>query len=113
MTTSFARALVLPGCLIAWDLQLRQIQLAVHARRLRSDGHKSGKFGLKAQVMQPVQITLYDELFPLTAGEVLEVFFSNRFTPQVMPEVLAEAGLTLVRRFSLTRTRKVFTCAPR
>jgi uncharacterized SAM-dependent methyltransferase len=61
--------------------------------------------------MQPVQLTLYGEMFPMTAGEVLEVFFSNRFTPQVMPEVLAAAGLTLVQMFLFdSQEEAIYVC---
>lgn len=70
-----------------------QIQLAVSTHLLRPDGH-IWQIRAEAMVRQPVPLTLYGEKFTFTAGEILEVFFSNRFTPQVMPAVLAEAGLT-------------------
>ncbi len=86
------------GLLDSLGFAASQIQLAVHTHLLRSDGH-IWQIRTEARMMQPVQLTLYGEMFSLTAGEVLEVFFSNRFTPQVMPEVLTAAGLTLVQTF--------------
>ncbi len=84
------------GLLDSLGFAAPQIQLAVHTHLLRNDGH-IWQIRTEARMMQPVQLTLYGEMFPMTAGEVFEVFFSNRFTPQVMPEMLAEAGLTLVQ----------------
>jgi uncharacterized SAM-dependent methyltransferase len=84
------------GLLDSLGFAASQTQLAVHTHLLRCDGH-IWQIRTEARMMQPVQLTLYGEMFPMTAGEVLEVFFSNRFTPQVMPEVLAAAGLTLVQ----------------
>ena len=65
---------------------------------IHPDGH-IWQIRAEATVRQPVQLTLYGETFNVMAGELLEVFFSNRFTPQVMPGVLAEAGLTLLQTF--------------
>ena len=46
------------------------------------------------------------------AGESLEVFFSTRFTPQVMPAVLAEAGLTLLQTFLFdSQEEAIYLCA--
>jgi uncharacterized SAM-dependent methyltransferase len=98
------------GLLASLGFAASQIRLAVHTHLLRSDGH-IWQIRAEAQVIQPVQITLYGEIFPLTAGAVLEVFFSNRFTPQVMPEVLTEAGLTLVQTFLFdSQEEAIYVC---
>jgi uncharacterized SAM-dependent methyltransferase len=86
------------GLLDSLGFAAPQIQLAVHTHLLHPDGH-IWQIRAEATVRQPVQFTLYGETFAFTAGELLEVFFSNRFTPQVMPGVLAEAGLTLLQTF--------------
>jgi len=88
--------------LIAWDVAASQIQLAWHAR-LYGVTAISGQIRLRAGDCNRYQITLYDELFPLTAARCSRCFSSNLLvtTTEVMPEVLAEAGLTLVQTFSL------------
>jgi uncharacterized SAM-dependent methyltransferase len=75
-----------------------QVQLTVSPHLLRPDGH-IWQIRAEAAVRQPLQCTLYDETFAFAVGESLEVFFSTRFTPEVMPEVLAEAGLTPLQTF--------------
>ena len=86
------------GLLDSLGFVASQIQLTVHSHLLRPDGH-IWQIRAEAAVRQPVQLALYGETFTFTAGEVLKVFFSNRFTPQVMPKVLADAGLTLLQTF--------------
>jgi len=86
------------GLLDSLGFTASQIQLAVHTQLLRSDGH-IWQIRAEATMRQPVQLTIYDEVFPFAVGESLEVFFSTRFTPPVMPAVLAEAGLTLLQTF--------------
>jgi uncharacterized SAM-dependent methyltransferase len=82
------------GLLDSLGFAASQIQLAVSPHLLRADGH-IWQIRATATVQQALQLSVYDEMFRFTAGDTLEVFFSNRFTPQVMPEVLAEAGLRL------------------
>jgi uncharacterized SAM-dependent methyltransferase len=86
------------GLLDSLGFAASQIRLAVHTSPLRADDH-IWQIRAEATVQHPMHLTVYDEMFNFTAGESIEVFFSNRFTPQVMPEVLAEAGLTLVQTF--------------
>jgi len=86
------------GLLDSLGFAASQIQLAVHSRLLRADGH-IWQIRAEATVQHQMHLTVYDETFSFMAGESIEAFFSNRFTPQVMPEVLAEAGLTLVQTF--------------
>jgi len=99
------------GLLDSLGFAASQIQLAVHTHLLRPDGH-IWQIRAEATVGQLVQLTLYGETFTFTAGEVLEVFFSNRFTPQVMSEVLTEAGLTLFRTFLFdSQEEAIYLCA--
>ena len=84
------------GLLDSLGFGASQIQLAVHTHCLRADGH-IWQIRAEATVQHPMRLTVYDATFTYTAGETIEVFFSNRFTPQVMPEVLASAGLALLQ----------------
>ena len=99
------------GLLDSLGFAASQIQLAVHPRLLRADGH-IWQIRAAATVQQPIHLTVYDEAFDYTSGESIEVFFSNRFTPQVMPEVLAAAGLTLVQTLLFdSQEEAIYLCA--
>ena len=99
------------GLLDSLGLATSQIQLTVFPQLLRSDGH-IWQIRAEAAVRQPLQCTLYDEMFVFAVGESLEVFFSTRFTPQVMPEVLAEAGLTPLQTFLFeSHEEAIYLCA--
>ena len=86
------------GLLDSLGFAASQIQLAVSPHLLRADG-QIWQIRAEATVQHPMHLTVYDEMFHFAAGDTMEVFFSNRFTPQVMPAVLAEAGLILVQTF--------------
>jgi uncharacterized SAM-dependent methyltransferase len=99
------------GLLDSLGFTASQRQLAVYTQLLRSDGH-IWQIRAAATMRQPVQLTLYDEAFPFAPGESLEVFFSTRFTPQVMPAVLAEAGLTLLQTWLFdSQEEAIYLCA--
>ncbi|MGQ4807665.1 Histidine N-alpha-methyltransferase [Candidatus Entotheonellaceae bacterium PAL068K] len=72
--------------------------VCVEAQPLGLDGHV-WQIRAAAQWLRPVQLTLYDEVFTFEKGERLHLFSSNRFTPQIMPHLLAAAGLRLVDTF--------------
>ena len=72
----------------------------------------SGRSALRLRCDNLLQFTLYDEMFAFAVGESLEIFFSTRFTPQVMPEVLAEAGLTPLQTFLFeSQEEAIYLCA--
>jgi uncharacterized SAM-dependent methyltransferase len=99
------------GLLDSLGLATSQIQLTVYPQLLRPDGH-IWQIRAEAVVRQPLQFTLYDEMFAFAVGESLEIFFSTRFTPQVMPEVLAEAGLTPLQTFLFeSQEEAIYLCA--
>jgi uncharacterized SAM-dependent methyltransferase len=99
------------GLLDSLGFAAAQIQLAVHTQLLRPDGH-IWQIRAAATIRQPIQLTIYDEVFPFAVGESLEVFFSTRFTPQVMPAVLAEAGFTLLQTFLFdSQEEAIYLCA--
>ena len=68
------------------------LRLSVQARPLREDGDV-WRILADAHVLRDVKLALYEESFEFREGEVLEVFFSNRFTPAALPQVLGAAGL--------------------
>ena len=84
------------GLLDSLGFATSQVQLTVRSHLLQPDGH-IWQIRAEAIVQHQMQLTVYNETFHFTPGESLEVFFSNRFTPQVMPQVLADAGLSLVQ----------------
>jgi hypothetical protein len=99
------------GLLDSLGLATPQIQLTVSPRLIRPDGH-IWQIRAEATVRRALQCTLYDEIFAFAAGESLEVFFSTRFTPEVMPEVLAEGGLTPLQTFLFeSQEEAIYLCA--
>jgi uncharacterized SAM-dependent methyltransferase len=52
-----------------------------------------------ARFLRDVQLALYDETFAFSTGERLQLFFSNRFTPHIMPQILQDAELSVVEAF--------------
>ncbi|MCZ6874277.1 MAG: L-histidine N(alpha)-methyltransferase [bacterium] len=87
------------------------LELQIDAHPLYLDGHvwqirTAGRF------LRQVQLTLYDESFTFQSGEQLHLFFSNRFTPQAMPSILADAGLTVVETFLFdSREEGIYLCS--
>jgi uncharacterized SAM-dependent methyltransferase len=86
------------------------LELDVVAQSLRSDGHV-WQIRATARLLRQVHVTLYDEAFVFQPGEQLHLFFSNRFTPQVMPQVLTEAGLTVIETWLLASQEEgIYLC---
>ena len=99
------------GLLDSLGFATSQIQLTVYPRLLQRDGHV-WQIRAEATVQQQMQLTVYNEIFDFTSGESIEVFFSTRFTPQVMPQVLADAGLTLVQTWLFdSQEEAIYLCA--
>jgi hypothetical protein len=93
----FARAWF-AGLLDSIGFAAADYTLHIDAHSLHADG-QIWQIRAAAQLLRQVQLQVYDEVFSFTAGERLQVFFSNRFTPHIMPETLGEAGLTVVETF--------------
>jgi hypothetical protein len=72
--------------------------VTVQAQALSDDG-QVWQIRANAQCQRPIHLMLYGEQFMFAPEEQLQVFFSNRFTPQILPQILAEAGLTVVETF--------------
>jgi len=86
------------GLLESLGFSAADLHVTVQAHTLSDDG-QVWQIRAHAQCQRQIHLTLYDEQFPFANGEQLQVFFSNRFTPQIMPQILAEAGLTVVETF--------------
>ena len=86
------------GLLESLGFPLRQLRLTVAAASQHEDGH-IWQIQAYALFAETVTLTVYDETFTFAAGEQLHLFFSTRFTPQVMPQVLADAGLHVIETF--------------
>jgi hypothetical protein len=88
------------GLLDSLGFAASQVHLTVTATPLQPDGHL-WQIRADARVLQSFTLTLDGAAFPFAAGEVLQVFFSTRFTPQVMPQLLAAAGLVVTQSWLL------------
>lgn len=100
------------GLLDSLGFPTAQLRLTVDAVPLRDDGHV---WQIQAFVTfdQPVTISVDAETFDFAPGETLHVFFSNRFTPEVMPEILADTGLDIVEALVLdSREEGIYLCRP-
>ena len=87
------------------------LKLHIDAHALRLDGHV-WQIRAAAQFIRQVRLTLYGETFVFESGEWLHLFFSNRFTPQVMPSILTEAGFTVVEMFLFdSRQEGIYLCS--
>jgi uncharacterized SAM-dependent methyltransferase len=86
------------GLLESLGFPISDMDLFIQARPLRLDGHV-WQIRTDVRFLRQVQLTLYDESFVFHADDRLQLFFSNRFTPQVMPQILEEAGLAIVKTF--------------
>ena len=99
------------GLLDSLGFAASQVQLTVRPHLLQPDGH-IWQIQAEASVQHQTQLTVYNETFRFTAGESIEVFFSNRFTPQVMPQVLADTGLTLLQTWLFdAQEEAIYLCA--
>ena len=83
------------GLLDSLGFAATQIQLIVGTQVLDDAGH-IWQIQAAAAIMQPLTCILAGESFPFQTGEQLHLFFSNRFTPQIMPQVLSAAGLDVM-----------------
>jgi uncharacterized SAM-dependent methyltransferase len=64
-----------------------------------------------AQFLRHVQVALDGETFFFPAGQRLQLFFSNRFTPHVMPQILQDAGLSVLETFLFaSQEESIYLC---
>ena len=98
------------GLLDSLGFGVSQTQPQVRPKLLRDDGHV-WQIRAEASLTEPLDLAVYDEQFRFAPGETLQVFFSNRFTPQVMPDVLAAAGLHLLQTWLLASQEEgIYLC---
>jgi uncharacterized SAM-dependent methyltransferase len=99
------------GLLDSLGFAASQIQLTVYPCLLQPDGH-IWQIRAEAIVQHQMQLTVYNETFHFIPGESIEVFFSNRFTSQVMPQVLDDAGLSLVQTWLFdSQEEAIYLCS--
>lgn len=82
------------GALEELGLSEADAQLVMRHRPLREDG-AAWRIEAVAEVRREAAVRVFDETFPLAEGAELEVFHSDRFLPEHVPELFAEAGLDL------------------
>ena len=98
------------GLLDSLGFASSDLRLSVQARPLREDGHV-WRIQADARVLQDVHLTLYEEAFDFRKDEVLEVFFSNRFTPAALPQVLRDAGFDVRQAWVLdSQEEGIYLC---
>jgi uncharacterized SAM-dependent methyltransferase len=100
------------GLLDSLGFPTPHLRLTVAAVPLRTDAQV---WQIQAYVTfaQEVSISVYEETFSFAPGETLRLFFSNRFTPEVMPEILADAGLEIVEAWVFNSHEEgIYLCRP-
>ena len=98
------------GLLDSLGFTATDLHFSVTALPLREDGH-IWRIQADAVLLKDVVLTLYEESFDFKEGEALEVFFSNRFTPAVLPQILTSAGLSLKESWVLdSREEGIYLC---
>ena len=98
------------GLLDSLGFAASDLRLSVQPRRLREDGH-IWRIQTDAYVLRDVQLALYEASFDFREGEVLEVFFSNRFTPAALPQALGDAGFSVGQTWVLdSQEEGIYLC---
>ena len=98
------------GLLDSLGFAASDLRLSVRARPLRDDG-RVWRIQADAHVVHDVQLALYEESFDFREGEVLEVFFSNRFTSSALPQVLNDAGFNVSETWVLeSQEEGIYLC---
>ena len=98
------------GLLDSLGFAASDLRLSVQAQSRRADGHV-WRIQADAHVLRDVQLALYEESFNFREGEVLEVFFSNRFTPAALPQVLGDAGFNVRQTWVLdSQEEGIYLC---
>jgi L-histidine N-alpha-methyltransferase len=99
------------GLLAYLGFSAADLELQIDAHPLHLNGHV-WQIRTAARFLQQVSLTLYNESFTFQPGERLQLFFSNRFTPQVMPSILTDAGFTVVDTFLFdTQEEGIYLCS--
>ena len=99
------------GLLEQLGFSATDIDLQIDAHPLGLDGHV-WQVRTAARFLRDVPFTLYGESFTFQRGERLHLFFSNRFTPQVLPSILTDAGFTVDETFLFdSQEEGVYLCS--
>jgi L-histidine N-alpha-methyltransferase len=86
------------GLLESLGFSVPDMDLRIQATALRPDGHV-WQIRTEVRFLRQVQLSLYEASFGFHAGDHLQLLFSNRFTPQVMPQILEAAGFSIMQTF--------------
>ena len=86
------------GLLESLGFAAADLEVRINAHALHADGH-IWQIRTAVQFRRDLELTLDDHVFTFSPAEAFQVFFSNRFTPQAMPYVLAQTGLSPLRTF--------------
>ena len=98
------------GLLDSLGFASADLHISVTARPLGENG-RIWRIQVDALFMKDVALTLYEESFRFQEGEALEMFFSNRFTPTVLPQILASAGLRVRQSWVLdSQEEGIYLC---
>ncbi len=98
------------GLLESLGFPMSQVSTAVQAVPLREDGH-IWQLRVYTICLEAFTLEVYDEFFSFDADERLQVFFSTRFTPEAMPDILADAGLQVLDAFLFaSREEGIYLC---
>ncbi len=80
------------------ELGISGPDLRVFAEPRDRDG-SAWRVRVLAELLTPSSVRLHDQVFALSAGEVLDLFFSNRFTAAGFERVIERAGLASMGRW--------------
>ncbi len=98
------------GLLDSLGFPMSQVSTSVQAVPLREDGH-IWQLRVYTTCLEAFTLKVYDASFPFEANERVQIFFSTRFTPEVMPEILASAGLQVIDTFLFaSREEGIYLC---
>ncbi len=99
------------GLLDSLGFPMSQVSTSVQGVPLREDG-QIWQVQVQTSFLQPVVVDVYDESFHFGPDASLQVFFSTRFTPEVMSGIFAGAGLRLIESFLFeSREEGIYLCA--
>ena len=98
------------GLLDSLGFPASDLRISVTALPLQDDGHV-WRIEANALFLKDVALALYEEAFDFRKGEALEIFFSNRFTPAVMPQILSAAGFCVSQTWILdSQEEGIYLC---
>lgn len=100
------------GLLESLGFTTAQSHLRVSAVPLHAQG-QIWQVHVAAHLQHEVVLHLDGTTYSFAAGETLQLFFSHRFTPHIMPDVLTAAGLRVVDTWLFaSQEEAIYLCTP-